>query len=572
MQQLTANALQILEQRYFLRNKDGSLKEGPEALFHRVASCIAAVETRERKYWEQVFYDLLNNLYFLPNSPTLMNAGLPDGQLSACFVLPVEDDLHEIFTTLTNASMIHKSGGGTGYNFSRLRARDSRLATSGGKASGPVSFMRIFDEATRQVKQGGKRRGANMGILNIDHPDIEEFIRVKSDGISLQNFNLSVGIFDDFMNQVLDDRLWGLRDPGSGKMVRQVPARKLWDAIVEMAWETGDPGLVFLDAINRANPLKKYSSISSTNPCGEVPLQDYESCNLGSVNLSKMLRKGENGQEVDWERLKSTVHHGIRFLDNVISANHYLLARIERVTCSNRKIGLGVMGWADMLLNLEIPYASEQAVEFAGDLMRFIRDESYTASEALAAEKGVFPSWEKSDYFPKRKMRNATCNSIAPTGSLAVIANTSYSIEPYYALSYTRKGILGDKSQEEVIPFLKEKLMAMGYWDERIDRMIWSTGSISDADWVPPEIRKLFQTSLEIGWEYHLRHQQAFQNFTDNAVSKTINLPEDAPVTDIDHIFRSAWKYGLKGITIYRDKSKTRQVLNRRCGIFPPTC
>ncbi|WP_224490065.1 adenosylcobalamin-dependent ribonucleoside-diphosphate reductase [Robertkochia flava] len=572
MEALTANALQILEERYLLKNEAGSITEQPEALFHRVARGVAAAEGKDAGFWEEVFFNLMSEGLFLPNSPTLMNAGLPQGQLSACFVLPVEDSLDQIFLTLARASLIHKSGGGTGYNFSKLRPGGSRIDSSGGTASGPVGFMKVFDEATRQVKQGGKRRGANMGILNIDHPDIEAFVRVKADGVSLQNFNLSVGITDEFMNRVIQDLEWSLRNPMTREITRVLPARELWDTIVQMAWQTGDPGLIFLDAINRENPLAKTSVINSTNPCGEVPLQDFESCNLGSVNLSRMLRPGKGGKEVDWERLKITVQHGIRFLDNVITVNHYLLPEVRRVTLANRKIGLGLMGWAELLLELDIPYASTEAVTLAEDLMQFVQKVSYSTSEALAQEKGVFPSWGESHFYPDRRMRNATCNSIAPTGSLAVIANTTYAVEPLYALSFIRSGILDGKRQEATMPIVRKKLEAMGYWDERLKAMIWESGRIAAAHWLPEEVRLLFQTSMEIGWEYHLKHQHAFQRFTDNAVSKTINLPKHTTTDVIDMILMTAWKYGLKGITIYRDQSKPVQVLNRRCGISASSC
>lgn len=572
MEHFTDNALQILRERYFRRNKEGGIIEDPKALFTRVAVAIAKVEEKERGYWESIFFNLMNDLLFLPNSPTLMNAGVPAGQLSACFVLPVEDSLKSIFTTLTNASLIHQSGGGTGYNFSKLRPAGSLIDGSQGTSSGPVSFMKIYNEATRYVKQGGKRRGANMGILNIDHPDIEKFIGAKSDGISLENFNLSVGVSDEFMRCLERDELWALRDPVSGKITGKIRALKLWDAIIEAAWATGDPGLIFFDAINRSNPLRGDHHIDSTNPCGEVPLENFESCNLGSVNLAKMTRINNDQLSIDWAKLSTTVHHALRFLDNVITANTYLLPEVGEVTGTNRKVGLGVMGWAELLLLLGIPYASDKAIHLAGEVMGFIQRESYKASEKLAEERGVFPSWTESRFYPERKMRNATCNSIAPTGSISVIANTTYSIEPLYALSFTREGILNDQTQEVTMPLLHERLGALGYWDDRTSGLIRETGSLATADWIPENIRELFKTSMEIGWQYHLKHQKAFQDHTDNAVSKTINLPGDTPVEVIGEIYRKAWTYGLKGITIYRDHSKKEQVLNKSCGLYPTTC
>ncbi|THD66602.1 adenosylcobalamin-dependent ribonucleoside-diphosphate reductase [Robertkochia marina] len=570
MDALSPNAMQLLEQRYLLK-KNGDLMESPEAMFQRVAEYIATAEKDNQAYWAERFFEMMSRLEFLPNSPTLMNAGLTGGQLSACFVLPIEDNLEAIFSSLTKASLIHKSGGGTGYNFSQLRPRGSDAGRSVGPASGPVGFLRVFDEATRQVKQGGKRRGANMGILNVDHPDILEFINAKGDGVSLQNFNLSVGISDRFMKAVEGGLPWELKNPFTKKVMQRVPARSIWDAIVRNAWESGDPGLIFLDAINRRNPIKN-GVITSTNPCGEVPLEDFESCNLGSVNLSRMLQQEKGEVQVDWDKLRSVIHTAVRFLDNVITVNHYVLPEVKKMTLANRKIGLGVMGWAEMLIRMDIPYASEAAVQLGSDLMKFIQQESYLASGILADEKGVFPNYYKSRFFEKKKMRNATCNSIAPTGSLAIIAGTSYGIEPLYALSYTREGILGNRTQYVLEPVLLEKLKSSGLWGSRTRKLVHDTGSLAQAGWIPVEIRKCFATSQEISWEFHLRHQKAFQNYTDNAVSKTINLPEKVSPEQVEKIFRNSWEYGLKGITVYRDKSKKEQVLNKSCGLVRSTC
>jgi ribonucleoside-diphosphate reductase alpha chain len=553
--------MELLQARYLLRNPSGKIIETPNGLFKRVAKHVANAEERDKAGWEHTFYDLMANFHFLPNSPTLMNAGLPNGQLSACFVLPVEDSLDSIFTTLKNMALIHQNGGGTGYNFSKLRPCGDRIASSGGTSPGPIAFIKIYNTATEHVKQGGKRRGANMGILNVDHPDIEDFIMVKSEGNKLQNFNLSIGTTDDFMRAVNAGTDWNLVNPRTGEVVKTIKARSLWGQIVSQAWKTGDPGLIFLDTINRHNPIPKQGTIQSTNPCGEVPLFEYESCNLGSLNLSKML-KSENGRmRVDWDMLEKTTEASIRFLDNVISANHYLMHQIETQTKNTRKVGLGVMGWAEMLAQLEIPYASEEAIGLGEKVMQSIQSKSYDMSQRLAGERGVFPNWTVSTYHPDRPMRNATCNSIAPTGSISIIANTSYSIEPLYAIAYKRVGILENKTQIEINPIFVAKMEAYGLWTDRLKREVLETGSFQYSKVVPKEIGKLFETSLEIPWKYHLLHQRAFQKFTDNAVSKTINLSGGTPKETVSEIYRTAWEYGLKGITIYRDGSRVDQVL-----------
>lgn len=560
---LTDNAVQILKARYLLRDSNDKLRESPDQLFRRVAKYIAGAEGVNRDVWEARFYQIMASLEFLPNSPTLMNAGLPNGQLSACFVLPVKDSLQDIFTTLKNAALIHQSGGGTGYNFSKLRPKNDLVSSSGGKSSGPIAFMKVYDAATEYVKQGGKRRGANMGILNVDHPDIEEFIAAKSDGESLQNFNISVGITDDFMHALEKQEEWKLINPRTGKVQNAVKATSIWDAITREAWKTGDPGLVFLDAINMDNPIRTQGNIQSTNPCGEVPLLDYECCNLGSLNLTKVLIHNNGKVEIDWLKLEANIQIAIRFLDNVITVNHYLLPQIKEVSIGNRKVGLGVMGWAELLLMLEIPYASEEAVKLGDKLMEFIQVKSYETSIKLAKERGSFESWYESSYAPETPMRNVTCNSIAPTGTISIIANTSYSIEPLYALAYKRVGILGDKTQIEINHFVMEKMKKMGSWTDQVKTKVLESGSIQQSPLIPEEIKKLFKTSLEIPWKYHLLHQRAFQKHTDNAVSKTINLPEGTTAKEISKIYLTAWKYGLKGITIYRNNSKIRQVLQK---------
>ena len=557
METLSDNALQILENRYLLRDANGSLIETPNQLFRRVAKAVAGCEEFDQEQWEDRFYDLLIHLLFLPNSPTMMNAGCAKGQLSACFVLPIEDNLNSIFSTLKNSALIHQSGGGTGFNFSKLRPKGDRVSSTIGTSSGPVAFMKIFDAATEYVKQGGKRRGANMGILNVNHPDIEEFILSKSSKTAIENFNISVGIANDFMDAVNCNLDWQLINPRNGKVAKIVKAKYLWDLIIQEAWNTGDPGLIFLDTINAANPAPKLSKIDSTNPCGEVPLLEYESCNLGSINLSKMV----SYNRIDWKKLEKTIQLGIRFLDNVITINYYLLPEIESVTKANRKIGLGIMGWAEMLIKLNIPYASSKAVNLGEKLMKFIKEKSYIESQKLAESKGAFPYWKNSIYYPELKLRNATCNSIAPTGTISVIANTSYSIEPLFALAYNRTGILGGKSQSEVNSLFISKMKDLNLWTNEVKAIVLKSGSIQSLETIPDDIKYLFKTSLDIPWQYHLLHQKAFQKYTDNAVSKTVNLPEKATKKEISNIFYTAWEYKLKGITIYRYGSRNKQVL-----------
>ena len=563
MADLTKNAREILNDRYLLRDDKGNIVETTNQLFKRVAKFVATAEGNNQSTWEKQFFQVMNNLDFLPNSPTLMNAGIIKGQLSACFVLPVNDSLDNIFTTLKNAALIHQSGGGTGFNFSRLRPKNDRVTFLHGTSSGPIAFIKIYDTATENVKKGGKRRGANMGIRNIDHAEIKAFITSKSDKKQLQNFNISVGVTNAFMEAVKNKLSWSLINPRTLEVEKKLKATLLWQRITEEAWKTGDPGLIFLDTINDDNPLPKLGRIESTNPCGEVPLLDYESCNLGSINLSHMVTSDEKELEINWNKLALTIKTAIRFLDNIISVNHYLLPETRLITQRNRKIGLGVMGWAEMLIQLEIPYASKEAVELGNKIMKFIKEKSYESSEKLAEEKGAFPEWKDSKHFSNMPLRNATCNSIAPTGTISVIADTSYSIEPLFALAYKRIGILNGKNQTEVNKLLKNKMKTLGLWNEAIKQTIFETGSIREIDTIPDNIKKLFETSLEIPWKYHLLHQKAFQKYTDNAVSKTINLPEITSVKEIAEIYWTAWEYKLKGITIYRYGSRKEQVLQK---------
>ena len=559
---LSSNAVEILRARYLKRNKDGEVSETPDDLFRRVARAVARAEEHVSPHWEDRFYQLMREGVFLPNSPTLMNAGLSEGQLSACFVLPVEDTMQSIFETLKNTALIHQSGGGTGFNFTPLRPRGDRTGAGPGSASGPVAFMKVYDEATEQVKQGGRRRGANMGILNITHPDIRYFMESKSDPAVLQNFNISVGVTDAFMQAVVADATWTLLNPRDGRKWSEVPARELWEVLCHQAWETGDPGLLFLDTINKGNTLPGLGTLQATNPCGELPLFPYESCNLGSVNLSKMVKRLPDGmRSLDWDRLGEVVPQALRFLDDVISVNRFMLPEIRAITQANRKVGLGVMGWAELLIELGIPYASDEAVELGRKLMRFIQEKSFEASEALAGEREVFPNWRKSSFYPIHTLRNASCNSIAPTGSISVIAGTSYSIEPLYALAFRRVGILGGTQQREINTVVQKVLETHGYWSSEIQDHILKVGGVAGVTAIPENLRKVLATAHEIPWKYHLAHQQAFQEFTDNAVAKTVNLSRETPEAEVSSIYQRAWEMSLKGITVYRDGSRADQVL-----------
>lgn len=564
MKTLNANALRVLESRYLLKNSDGSIVETPEQLFKRVAHHIANAEhllnnSEQQLYWEKEFFAVMSRLEFLPNSPTLMNAGLPLNQLSACFVLPVEDSIADIFTTLKNTALIQQSGGGTGFNFSALRHNGDFINSSHGYSTGPISFMKIFDAATDNIKQGGKRRGANMGILNIDHPDIEEFIELKNVEGVLSNFNISVGITDAFMIAVEKNADWELKHPISRKSIKSIPARALWNKIISNAWLTGDPGLIFLDTINESNPTPKIGAITCTNPCGEVPLLSYEACNLGSIDVAKFYNEKKN--KIDYERLEKCITTAIRFLDNVIEVNNYVIPEIKTMVKGNRKIGLGIMGWAELLIKLETPYASEKAVKLGEELMAFINEKSFDASQKLAEERGVFKNWDNSIYNENVKLRNATRTSIAPTGTISIIAGTSSSIEPLFALAIHRENVLNNETLTEIneacLIYLKRKNLLT---DEIVSE-IKKSGSIQNTG-LPNEIKELFKTSLEIEPYWHIQHQVAFQKHTDNAVSKTINLPGGATVADVENAYLTAWKNKAKGITIYRYGSKSQQVLH----------
>ncbi len=545
---LSETALEILKARYL---RPG---ENPDDLFKRVAKSISLAELRfgkpsDAEYWEEKFYDAMVSLEFLPNSPTLMNAGTELGQLSACFVLPVEDSMEDIFQSVKDMAIIQKTGGGTGFSFSHLRAKGDIVRSTNGKASGPVSFMKAFNCATESIKQGGKRRGANMGVLSIDHPDIVDFITCKRDKKSFLNFNISVAAGDDFFEKVKKGEDVELVNPRDGKVWRKESARKLFDLICESAWDSGDPGILYIDEINRKNPTPEIGKIEATNPCGEVPLLPYESCNLGSINLSKVV----DGKSFNWGRLKELVWLGIRFLDNVIEMNRFPKEEIALMTKGNRKIGLGVMGFAEALIKMEIPYNTKEALKIAEEVMAFIEREAFNASVKLAQERGSFPNIEKS-IFKGKAIRNATRTSIAPTGTISMIADTSPSIEPIFAIAYVKKHILGGREFVEVNPlFLRYagEILTEAQMEEAL-----MTGSIQKIKGIPEHIKRLFVTALDIEPEWHVKMQAAFQKHVDNSVSKTVNLRREASVDDVRNVFMLGYYLKLKGITVFRYGSK----------------
>ena len=566
--QLSDNARTVLRRRYLRKDRKGKVIESAEKMFRRVSRFIAEAEKnyggdeKQVRQVEEAFHRIMTEFKFLPNSPTLMNAGRRLGQLAACFVLPVEDSMEGIFGALRSAALIHKSGGGTGFSFSRLRRKNSTVGTTGGVASGPVSFMKIFNTATEQVKQGGTRRGANMAILRVDHPDILEFIFCKSSGNELNNFNISVGVTDEFMQAVSENREYNLIDPREEEPVGKLKAGDVYKALVNQAWKTGDPGIIFLDRINADNPTPAIGEIESTNPCGEQPLLPLEACNLGSINLAKFVKISDGSPQVDYPELKLAVSTAVRFLDNTIDMSRYPLPEITAMVRGNRKIGLGVMGFADMLYQLKIPYNSEAALLKAEEVMQFVQEASHEASQALAADRGAFENYPESTLAEAgTPFRNATTTTIAPTGTLSIIAGCSSGIEPLFALSFVRTVLDNDKLME-VNPYFEQVARDNGFYSTELMDTIAKTGTIKHIEEIPDEVRKVFVTAHDVSPEWHIRMQAAFQKYTDNAVSKTVNLPRDATVEDVQKVYDLAHDLACKGVTIYRDGSKENQVLS----------
>lgn len=560
---LGVNAIQVLKNRYLMKDQEGKVIETPREMFRRVAKAVAKAdlsydEKTDIEKTVDTFYQVMVDREFLPNSPTLMNAGTRLGQLSACFVLPVEDSIEDIFTTLKHMAIIHQSGGGTGFSFSKLRPAGDIVGSTKGIASGPISFMTIYDAATNVIKQGGRRRGANMAIMEVTHPDILQFIEAKAREDILTNFNISVAVTDEFMKAVEKDTEYALVNPRNKKTETKLRARHVFDLIASNAWRSGDPGLVFIDEINRQNPTPQVGRIMSTNPCGEQPLLAYESCNLGSVNLSKMVKE----KQVDWENLRRVVRIGVHFLDNVIDVNKYPVSKIGEITRANRKIGLGIMGFADMLIKLGVPYDSEEALSLAEQVMKFVREQAIKQSVAIGNVRGSFPNfkgsiWEKKGY---KTMRNATVTTIAPTGSISIIADCSGGIEPVFAIAFVRNVMDGSKLLE-VQPTFEQLAKDSGVYSQTLMLEVAKTGSVQNLKQIPEDLRRVFVTSLDIAPSWHVRMQAAFQKYVDNAVSKTVNLPNKSTVDDVKQVYLLAYKLKCKGTTVYRYGSKSKQVL-----------
>ncbi|HOT46831.1 MAG TPA: vitamin B12-dependent ribonucleotide reductase [Spirochaetota bacterium] len=568
---LSDNARLVLEKRYLAKDDKGNIIETPVGLFKRVAMYVASADLIYGKPAADVnrladeFYDMMVDLQFLPNTPTLMNAGRPLGQLSACFVLPVEDSMDKIFDAVKNMALIHKSGGGTGFSFSRLRPKDDIVKSTAGVSSGPVSFMNIFNAATETVKQGGTRRGANMAILSVNHPDIIDFVRAKEDTNALTNFNISVALTDEFMDALERGGDYPLINPNTKQVSSMLNAREVFNLIVRKAWESGEPGIIFIDRINAANPLKKIGMIESTNPCGEQPLLPFESCNLGSINLNTVIKKQKGSYVIDYDKLRQITRMAVRFLDNIIDLNRYPLDLIKENTLANRKIGLGIMGFADVLIRMGIPYNSDDAVTTAESIMAAIQEESKRASEELARERGAFPNFSLSSYADNghTPLRNATTTTIAPTGTISIIAGTSSGIEPIYALAYLRN-VMDNNILVEANPLFEETAREQGFRTDDIMTRIAEHGSASGVDGIPEDIQRIFVSAHDISPEWHIRIQAAFQKHVDNAVSKTVNFRADATMEEIEQVYLMAYHLGCKGVTVYRDQSRENQVLETR--------
>lgn len=567
--ELTENSQVVLQRRYLSKDREGNVLEDADGMFRRVASNLSMADLNygstdsQRQATEDEFYDVMKRLEFLPNSPTLMNAGRELQQLSACFVLPVDDSLSSIFSRVKETALIHKSGGGTGFAFSRLRPEGDVVGSTGGVASGPVSFINAFDAATDVVKQGGTRRGANMGILNVTHPDILKFITAKEDGTKLTNFNISVAVTEDFMEKVKNNEEFDLISPRDGEITGQLMAREVFEQMVQLAWKTGDPGIVFLDRINRDNPNPQLGEIESTNPCGEQPLLPYESCNLGSINLARMVTYTDTDVLINWERLSRVTRTSVHLLDNVIDMNQYPIPEIAEMSRTTRRIGVGVMGWSDLLVELGIRYDSEEALVLAEDVMKHIQEETYKASEELVESRGTFPSWEGSAYnnaSVTRKMRNSAPVTIAPTGTISIIAGASSGIEPLFALSYVRN-VMDRTKLVEGNPYFEAIAKYEGFYSQELMEQLAASGSLEHLD-VPDWVKGLFRVSHDIDPEWHVRMQAAFQKHTDNSVSKTINFSHDATESDVYQAYMLAYETNCKGITVYRDGSKSEQVLS----------